>query len=136
MVKRFLPGQRFWRFVIVGGVSSALFLVLAYALTVAGLSAFSSSLIAYAISFGVAYVGQRAWTFGSRHAHGHALPRYLILQVLCALSTAAVAEALVDLLATSAWTMSILTTIFAGVVSYVVSWLWVFPDSHDRPPDR
>jgi putative flippase GtrA len=135
MVTQTTRGGRLGRFAIVGGVSSALFLLLSYALPVAGLPAFIASLVAYAVSLAVAYVGQRVWTFGARHTHRHALPRYLTLQLACALATALLAEVLIVGFGLSPLAMSIATTIFAAVVSYAGTWFWVFPDSHGIPTE-
>ncbi|HJQ61106.1 MAG TPA: GtrA family protein [Vineibacter sp.] len=128
--------RRLGRFIVVGIASSAIFLALAYALPAVGVPAFVGSLVAYLVSLAVAYVGQRVWTFGARHAHGYALPRYAILQTGCALATALLAEILVVAFGVSLLVMSIVTTLFAGMVSYVGTWIWVFPDSGGISSER
>ena len=116
------------RFLLTGGGMAAFFFVLSILLVLAGLPPFWGSLLAYAIALLLGYLLQRGWTFGARHRHGHALPRYFILQVGCALSSAVLAQWLVTRFGLSPFAMSLVTTGFAGLVSYVVSSLWVFPD--------
>ena len=116
------------RFVVTGGGAAALFFVLSIAFLTAGAPPFWGSLAAYAIAFLASYLVQRGWTFRGLHRHGHALPRYLILQLGCALSSAAAAQALDTLFAASVLLTSFIATGFAGVVSYVLSANWVFSD--------
>jgi putative flippase GtrA len=115
------------RFIVTGGGAAALFFVLSVAFVTTGAPPFWGSLAAYAVAFLASYLLQRGWTFRSLHRHGHALPRYLILQLGCALSSAAAAQALVSLFAAPVLLMSFIATGFAGVVSYVLSSKWVFP---------
>ena len=119
---------RLFRFVVVGVGAAGLFFILAYVLVVAGMPPFAGSMLAYAIAFVVAYTAQRGWTFGGRHAHSHSFPRYLALQVACALFSGVVAHAAVALFGMSPLAMSAVTTVLASAVSYVASSLWVFPD--------
>jgi len=119
---------RFVRFVTVGVGAAALLLVVSYLLASAGLPPFAAGLIAYAIAFVVAYSAQRGWTFGAAHGHGYALPRYFALQAGCALMSGVIAHVSVDRLHMSPLAMSVLVTVAASAVSYVVSSLWVFPD--------
>ena len=51
----------------------------------AGISPFVANTLAYGVAFVCAYFAQRGWTFGASHSHGHALPRYLATQLVCAL---------------------------------------------------
>jgi putative flippase GtrA len=119
---------RFVRFVTVGVGAAALLLVLSYVLASIGLPPFAAGLIAYAMAFVVAYSAQRGWTFGAAHGHGHALPRYFVLQAGCALLSGVLAHIAVDRFQMSPLAMSVLITAVASAVSYVVSSLWVFPD--------
>lgn len=116
------------RFIVTGAGAAALFFVLSVAFVTAGAPPFLGSLAAYAIAFLASYLLQLGWTFRGLHRHGHALPRYLILQLSCALLSAAAAQALVALFAAPVLLMSFIATGFAGVVSYVLSSTWVFPD--------
>ena len=120
--------NRLFRFFLVGGGSAGLFFVLTYLLATLGMPPFAASILAYAIAFVVAYTAQRGWTFGGRHAHSHSFPRYLALQVACALFSGVVAHAAVALFGMSPLAMSAVTTVLASAVSYVASSLWVFPD--------
>ncbi|TGP47001.1 GtrA family protein, partial [bacterium M00.F.Ca.ET.229.01.1.1] len=82
-----LPGfvqSRLFRFLVVGVGAALLLFVLSWLLVSLGLSPFVGSAAAYAIAFVVAYSAQRGWTFGGEHDHATALPRYLTLQLGCA----------------------------------------------------
>lgn len=127
-----MPGfpldRRFARFVLVGGAVAALFLVACYLLAAQGLPPFWASLAAYGLAFVTGYLAQRHWTFGARHRHRHALPRYMAVQAGCALGCALVAQASVDLLGLSPALMAVVATGFAGLASFILSLIWVFPD--------
>lgn len=127
-----LLNRRVGRFVIVGGALAGLFLILSYLLTASGLSPFLGCLVAYALAFAIGYLVQRCWTFESDQRHSRALPRYFILQAGCALLSGLVAQGSVDFLGLPLSVMSVLTAGFAGVVSFVVSSTWVFPDRRDN----
>lgn len=125
-----LPGfvqTRLFRFLTVGVGAALLFFVLSWLLVSLGFSPFIGSVLAYAIAVVVAYNAQRGWTFGGQHDHAHAMPRYLALQVGCALFSGLVSHVAVTRLGFSALAMSALTTVAASTVSYVMSSLWVFP---------
>ena len=119
---------RLFRFIVVGVGAAAFLFVLTYALALTGLPPFLGSTLAYAVAFVVAYSAQRGWTFGGRHDHSRAFPRYLALQLCCALLSGIVSHVAVTRFGMSALAMSALTTVLAGAASYVVSSLWVFPE--------
>ena len=119
------------RFLTVGVGAALLFFALTYAFVSLGMPPFAGAVIAYAMAFVVAYSAQRSWTFGGDHDHSHALPRYFVLQVGCALGSGLLAHVAVESLQMSPLAMSALTTVAASLVSYVVSSLWVFAD-HSR----
>ncbi len=118
---------RLVRFAVVGIGAALLFFVLSWALVSAGLPPFVGSVIAYMLAFVVAYSAQRGWTFEGQHDHASALPRYLALQVGCALFSGLVSHVAVTHFAMSPLAMSALTTVAASAVSYILSSLWVFP---------
>jgi putative flippase GtrA len=121
-------GARFVRFVVVGVGAALLFFVLAFLLVSAGLPPFVGSALAYAVAFVVAYSAQRGWTFGGRHDHSHALPRYFAVQLGCATFSGVVSHVAVYWLGMSPFAMSAVTTVLASAASFVLSSLWVFPD--------
>ncbi len=123
-----LCGPRLFRFATVGVGAAALFFGLAWLLVSIGVPPFTGSVIAYATAFVVAYTSQRAWTFEGRHDHSRVLPRYLVLQLGCALSSGAFAHFAVDRFGMSPLAMSALTTLVVSAASYVLSSLWVFRD--------
>jgi putative flippase GtrA len=118
---------RLFRFLTVGVGAALLLFVLSWLLVSLGLSPFIGSAVAYAITFVVAYSAQRGWTFGGQHDHASAMPRYLALQVGCAMFSGLVSHVAVTRFGMSPLSMSALTTVAASTVSYVLSSLWVFP---------
>lgn len=125
-----LPGfvqTRLFRFLVVGVGAALLLFVLSWLLVSLGLSPFVGSAAAYAIAFVVAYSAQRGWTFGGEHDHATALPRYLALQLGCAVFSGLVSHVAVARFGLSPLAMSALTTVATSALSYVVSSLWVFP---------
>lgn len=125
---RGILASRLVRFIVVGVGAAGLFFVLTYALVLAGLPPFAGSTLAYAIAFVVAYTAQRGWTFGGRHDHRYSFPRYLAVQLSCALFSGFVAHAAVALFDLPPLAMSAVTTLLAGAASYVASSRWVFRD--------
>lgn len=121
-------GTRLFRFVVVGVGAALLFFVLAFLLVSAGLPPFPGSALAWAAAFVVAYTAQRGWTFGGRHDHGHAFPRYFAVQLGCAAFSGIVAHVAVHRFGMSPLAMSAVTTVLASAASFVLSSLWVFPD--------
>jgi putative flippase GtrA len=119
---------RLVRFLTVGVGAAVLLFVLSYLFVRWGLSPFVGSTAAYVIAFIVAYTAQRGWTFGGEHSHTHALPRYLTVQIGCALLSGIVAQVAVEMLGASPFVMSIAVTVAASAASYVLSSLWVFPN--------
>jgi putative flippase GtrA len=117
------------RFVIVGVGAAVLLFCLSWLFVSSGMPPFAGSVLAYAIAFVAAYSAQRNWTFGGDHGHGHALPRYFVLQAGCALASGLVAHVAVASFGASPFVMSALTVIGASAVSYVGSMLWVFPET-------
>jgi putative flippase GtrA len=130
-VLRAAAGLRTMRFLTVGIGVALLFFALTYAFVSLGMPPFAGTVLAYAVAFVIGYSVQRNWTFGGGHDHGHALPRYFVLQLGCALGSGLIAHVAVDSFQMPPLAMSVLTTVAAGAVSYVASSLWVFGD-HSR----
>ena len=128
VVLRGMTELRLFRFIVVGVGAAALMFILTYALVSAGLPPFLGSTLAYAVAFVVAYTAQRGWTFGGRHDHSRAFPRYLALQLCCAVFSGLVCHIAVTRLGMSSLAASAITTILAGAASYLLSSLWVFPE--------
>ncbi|HEY4191807.1 MAG TPA: GtrA family protein [Mesorhizobium sp.] len=121
-------GQRLVRFVVVGVGAAALFFGLSWLLVSFGVPPFIGSAIAYGSAFCVAYCAQRSWTFEGRHDHGQVLPRYLTLQLGCALFSGVLAHVAVTRFGMAPLAMSAFTTLAASAASYVLSTFWVFAD--------
>ena len=114
------------RFVIVGGGCAALLAALTYAFIQLGMAPFPAGLVAYAISFSVAYLLQRNWTFGGAGRHARTLPRYFLVQASCALASGGLSFVLKALLAWPTVAASLAMTVVVSLLSYVATRYWVF----------
>jgi putative flippase GtrA len=123
---------RFLRFVAAGGIATLVTFVCSYAFLNLGAQPWISNLSAFAIAFVVGYTLQRFWTFGARHAHGRALPRYLILQIGVALLTALVGQVGGHFGAPHI-VIALGSAIFSGGLCFAGTSLWVFADSAAEP---
>lgn len=119
-------GSRSLRFVIVGVGAAALFAALSYLFASAGLRPALAAPLAYLIAFAFAYVTQRSWTFSAEQSHAVAFPRYLALQLGCAVLSGVVSHVAVAWYRASPLAMSVAATLITSAVSYVVSSRWVF----------
>jgi putative flippase GtrA len=120
--------RREYRFFLTGAGLAGFFWAINFSLVSIGLPAFASSMLAYAGAVGVGYVAQRNWSFRARHSHAKALPRYLALQTGCAVMSGLSAQAATTVFDLPPLPMSLSNTILMGLISYVVSLNWVFPD--------
>ena len=125
------PANKLSRFVVVGVACAAVFFATGWFFrSNIGLNAFSSTIVAYAISFSMAYVLQKRWTFDSRLRHRTALLRYFGVQLAAALVTASIAEGIETLApAAPAMFVSAASTIVAGGISFVLSSQWAFKNA-------
>lgn len=117
------------RFVCVGVGVAAFFMFLTYALVSGGAPPFWSSVSAYVICFVVAYLLQRFWTFEAKHPHREALPKYLALQVACAVLSGLVPQVAIDHFGATHLVAAGLAALTAGVLSYVGSTIFVFSNA-------
>jgi putative flippase GtrA len=76
----------------------------------------------------IAYTAQRSWTFGGRHDHARAFPRYVVLQFGCAGLSGLISHLAVHGFGLSPLAMSAVATVLTSAVSYVLSSLWVFAE--------
>ncbi len=121
-----LNSSRPLRFIVAGVSGLVLLFVLTYVLASAGVAPFFASSSAYAICFITIYLVHRYWTFSSDVPHGQALPRYLVVQLACALLSGFIAYGLVALLGLKPFVMSVLTALAASAISYFATSMWVF----------
>ncbi len=118
------------RLVATGAAAALIFASLSYALRAwAGLPPFAASGAAYLAAFAFAYTTQRRWTFGGRHSHGRAFPRYLAAQLFCLALSAALSQLLGARWGASPLVMASTTTVAVSAVSFVLSRCWVFADN-------
>jgi putative flippase GtrA len=117
------------RFIIVGVLIATLYFLLFLLLhSVAGFQPLAASATAYTPCIFLSYYFHRSWSFQSLQPVRKSLPRYLALQFSCMSMTAICTQVAYVLFDIRGLEISILTTIFAGIISYFVSSLWVFSD--------
>ncbi len=117
------------RLVTTGVAAALIFASCAYALRAwAGLQPFAASGVGYLVAFAFAYTTQRRWTFGGRHSHGRAFPRYLAAQVFCLALSAALSQLVGARWGASPLVMASTTTVVVSAVSFALSRFWVFAD--------
>jgi putative flippase GtrA len=116
------------RFALTGTAAAGVFFALTLIFVRVGLPPFIASIAAFGIAFMTSYALQRGWTFGARHRHLFAFPRYLALQVLSCLVSACIADAAITRFGFSPLAMSAVTTLFTGAISFLGSAFWVFAD--------
>jgi len=122
------------RFLTVGIGCAGIYFSVNYMLqTMIGLSQFVSALVAYFLSFGVAYLLQKNWTFKSSAAHSKTLARYVAAQIIAAALTAMFSQAFTEIFPSmSKAPLSIISTCIAGASSFVLSSLWVFKNVSNK----
>lgn len=121
------------RFIVVGVLGAIVYFTCSYLfLTLTSLPAFLASLLAYACSFGFAYLGQKYWAFRSIAPHSVTLFRYAVLQACCAIFAATFTQVSVSYSELSPLLLSALATVFTSGISYVVSSCWVFADTAEE----
>lgn len=130
-IARSLLDMRLARFITVGLGAALLLFCLTWLLARIGMSPMAGGIAAYVIAVAVAYTAQRSWTFGGRHDHASALPRYLVVQACCALLSGLTSELAVTMLDAPPLLMSAIATVAASAASFVLSSLWVFPQRTD-----
>ncbi|TAM36270.1 MAG: GtrA family protein [Rhodanobacter sp.] len=123
--------DKFLRFVIVGGGCALLyFVVMWFCRASLGLTPFLATICAYGVSFCVAYTLQHRWTFRSASAYRETLPRYALVQVICALLTAGITQAISHFQPQApGWLLAGISTVLASGLSFVLSSQWVFSAS-------
>jgi putative flippase GtrA len=127
--------RTFARFVMVGVSGAVVLFALTYAFERAGAAPIWGYALAYAIAFFFSYTLQRAWTFGARHKHNEAFPRYLVLQLFCAGTSAVTGQALTSWTVCPPILISAICTVLASALSFFGASFWVF-SSRRLPKDE
>lgn len=133
-LKRFF-GQRWVRFGIVGGVSTAVYAALGLAFAWWQWPVLLGNALAYILSFVVSYLGQKNWTFASHLPHAQLLPKFAALQGAGLLLNTAIIALLMHLGVAYMFAMPV-AIVLVPVFVYVVSKLWIFrspPASSPKP---
>ena len=121
-------GSQVVAFLIVGGLGAAAFIALSsiFVGMHAALPKWLVSTICYAVLIGPVYLAHRRFSFRSDTPHGHALPRYVGVQ-LCALLLASIFSYVAyNVFGLPAVWASILVTGMISAVNFVVLRLWAF----------
>jgi|GEM_PF-4806992 len=127
-ILKFAQDKRF-RFIFTGLLSASTYFALSYcAQKLLAWSPFSASNTAYMIAFCGSYTLQKNWTFNSSLPHRRTLVRYSILQVSCSLLTGLVAHISLKTAPNQLFLAVACATVFAGILSYVLSNIWIFND--------
>ena len=127
-ILQLIQDKRF-RFIITGLLSASSYFVLSYcAQKILAWSPFIASNTAYMIAFCGSCMLQKNWTFNSSLPHRRTLARYGILQVSCSLLTALVAHISLRTAPNQLFLAVACATFFAGILSYVLSNIWIFND--------
>jgi putative flippase GtrA len=123
------------RFGLVGGTAAGLYFIACLFFIQSGFGPFWGSMLAYGLAIFTSYALQRGWTFRGRHRFRDSLPRYLLLQLACALMAAGLAKFLIGQWHLAPATMALATTLAVGSTSYLGSRCWVFPAAsrQDQP---
>lgn len=121
------------RFIIVGLLTAALYFIIFYALySQFNIAPYVATIVAYSTSFGVAYFSHKIWTYQSNTSVRQSLPRYFLLQALCLSMTAGGTQLVYEVFKLNNLMISVLATLFAGAISFIVSSLWVFADVEEK----
>jgi putative flippase GtrA len=118
--------RTFLRFVTVGVGGAVVLFAATYGFQRAGAAPIWGYALAYLIAFVFSYSLQRAWTFGARHSHNEALPRYLLLQLVCAGASALTGQALTNWTSCPPILISACSTVLASALSFLGASFWVF----------
>lgn len=116
------------RFLIAGGFSAALYFLLVLTFIHIGFKSPVAALFSYALAFIFGYIAQKKFAFKSSARHSISLPRYSILQALCALCAATLAAVADFLGVQKPVSIALVTTIGLGLFSYYASSKWVFSE--------
>ncbi len=117
--------RKYISFLFVGGLGAVSYIVLAYLLTLTGLAAWLSSLIAYAGLVPVIYLLQKNIVFSSSVSHSYSFPRYFSVQVI-AIAISAILPFILKLFQIAPIVSFFLVAIFVAIVNYMLQNRWVF----------
>ena len=115
------------RFSTVGGGATALHIGAAIALNgLTGLSALRSNFAAFLIAVSISYLGNCFWTFGAASRHQRAVPRFLLLSLICFSVNQAIVFGVVTILAQPLWLAMIPVAAIVPAFGFWLNRTWVF----------
>ena len=119
--------SQFIRFMLVGASAALMYIALAFVLTSqAALPTWLAGTLAYACMILPAYLAQRALAFRAKTDHGIALPRYLLLQAVCATISAPLTIIIERVTAYPPLVTFTIVAILLACFSFALSRQWVF----------
>jgi putative flippase GtrA len=116
-------------YLIIAGFNAVFYVVLAAALTKAGLKPGAAGAAALLPVLAVSYLGHKRKTFRSPGAHRREAPRFVMLSAIDLLLAAAVPQIGLHLRA-PAVTAFVLLTALVPAVNFILMRFWVFRDAH------
>lgn len=123
-VRRKIVGQASW-YVIVGGTTAIVYVLVCTILTRQGIRAGNASLIGYLLVILPAYFGQKLLTFRSPAWHRITLPRYVTLQVIGNIAGFVLSERLISS-GLPAWSAFIAVAALVAAANFVAMKYWAF----------
>lgn len=115
------------RFLTVGGGSTAIHIATAITLNgLAGMSALWSNFAAFLIAACVSYPPNWYWTFDAASRHRHALPRFVMLSLLCFSVNQAIVYGVVERLAQPLWLAMVPVAAIVPALGFGLSRVWAF----------
>ncbi len=128
--------HRFARFFFVGVGSAMGYILIATALTHAGVEPWLASGLTYFAFIPVAYALQRSYAFRSDTRHRDALPRYLLVQAAGQTLSVLLPYLLAPFESIPPFAVFVGVVITVGVVSYVAMSVWTFKARFSPPTEQ
>ncbi len=125
-------GRQLISFVIVGGSGAACFIGLS-SLAIGlhtGIANWIVSALCYAVLIGPVYLMHRRFSFGSEAPHGHALPRYVAVQLSALALASLFSFILYGFFGLPTVLASLLVTGLTSGVNFMILRLWAFAGVH------
>lgn len=119
---------RISKFAVIGLMSTGLYAMVAYWLSMAG-SAVQASIVAYGIAAVFSYYGHKFVTFASDGAHGVEGPRFVTLTIAGLFISWSLPFALSGRLGLSPLVPIVATCVLIPAFNYVILGKWVFRDA-------
>ena len=124
-----MPMAELWRiakFVLVGGMSVAVYLLIMFVMAPIISSTAALAAIAYAGSAIFNYVLQRNFTFRARIPHTLSFSRYIGMHVIALVINSGLMLLLVDVVTVNLYLATLIVAGFIAVINFLLSRFWVY----------